>query len=71
MFTIGESGPTFNNAFLTLRSICAPTIAVLEYKLIRNIFNNVGRLSHATVNATRFAVLNTDNEPVRKDHQHS
>ena len=67
MFTIGASGPASNNAFLTLRSICAPTIAVLERILIINIFNNVGRLSHATVNATRFAVLNTDKEPVRKD----
>ena len=60
VFMVGAGDPISNNAFLTLRSIRAPTIAILERILIVNIFNNIGRLSIVIKKVARFAVLNTD-----------
>ena len=65
---VGGGDPISNNAFLTLRSIRAPTIAILERILIVNIFNNIGRLFNVVENAARFAVFITDKAPVRKDN---
>ena len=67
MFMVGAGDPISNNAFLTLRSIRAPTIAILERILIVNIFNNIGRLFNVVKNAARFAVLNTDKVPAQKE----
>ena len=60
VFMVGAGDPVSNNAFLTLRSIRAPTIAILEHILIVNIFNNIGRLSNVIKKVARFAILNTN-----------
>ena len=53
-------GPKVNNALLTLRSIRAPAIDMLERILNANIPVRAGRLLDAAVNATRFATLTTN-----------
>ena len=62
VFMVGAGDPVSINAFLTLRRIRAPTIAILERILIVNIFNNIGRLSIVIKKVARFAVLNTDKD---------
>ena len=66
VFMVGAGDPVSINAFLTLRRIRAPTIAILERILIVNIFNNIGRLSNVVKKVARFAVLNTDKVPAQK-----
>ena len=59
-------GPKVNNALLTLRSIRAPTIDMLERILNANILVRAGRLLDAAVNAARFAMLNTNENRIGK-----
>ena len=66
MFMVCAGDPISDNAFLTLRSIRAPTIAILERILIVNIFTNIGRLSNEVKKVASFAVLNTDKVPAQK-----
>ena len=58
--------PKVNNAFLTLRSIRAPAIDMLERILNANILVRAGRLLDAAVNAARFAMLNTNENRIGK-----